>query len=453
MIAGMTWDHMRSRIREVATGGAASVAVSVALSNVLRIVSNVTLTRLLDPNAFGIVGIMVSVSVVFALISDIGVYDFVLQHRQGDEEQFRHEIWTIRLIRSAFLTLAMFVLSHPVAFLLGIPELAPIIAVWSFSFLIDGLSSLAFATAVRARQFWRIALLELIASVIQLIVAVAVAIVIRNYWAMITGMLVSSCGKTLLSYMMFPGSRRSFRWDRTRARELWGFSRYIALSSLLTLLVMQSDKLVLARLMPLAAYGLYAIATTLAAAPSSIAVPYATRVLLANYAQAARDGREVLAQVYYTQRSKAAVAYMFLCGGLIGGAPLLIAILYDPRYAAVTPYLRLLLISSALRLSTTAAKWALIALGYTRSTFYANLASTIWLAVGGAFTLWHGNVLGLVATVGTVEVPALLVFWWNLRREHILDLASEMIELAAGGVGMAIGYAAALATLALFPQI
>jgi O-antigen/teichoic acid export membrane protein len=412
-----------------------------------------TLTRLLDSNAYGIVGIITSVSVMLTLISDVGLYDFIVQHREGDEKKFRDQIWTIQVTRSIGLTVVLALLSWPIAYLLDKPELAPVLAVWSLSYLLTGLASLQFALAVRHKQFWRLSLLELIANIITLVVSVAVAVAIRSYWAIIVGMLAGALFKMVLSYTMFPGSRQRWHFDMPRSRELWKFSRYIAMSSALTLLIMQSDKLVLARLMPLSAYGLYAIATTLAAAPAQLGQPYSTRVLLSAYSEAARRSKDELARIFYSRRRTAALLYMFAVGGMIGAAPLIVRLLYDPRYAGVTPLLQLLLISVALKLTNYAAKWALIALGHTRGTFYANLCAAVWLFSGGAIAIALHNILLLVAVVGTSEIPAMLCYWWNLRRDGLFNLREELYGLALCPLGAAIGYGVSAAATMLFPAL
>lgn len=442
-----------ARLKQLATGGAASVATSVAATNILRIVSSMTLTRLLDAQSFGIVGLITSVSIVLAMLSDVGLYDFIVQHKDGDERHFRDQLWTIRLLRGIGLTLLMMALAHPLALLLDKPQIGPVIAVWSLSFTIDGLSSLAWATAVRNQQFWRLSMLDLAAGIVTIVVSVIVALMIRSYWAMIAGMIAAAMVKAILSYALFPEARRGWHFNYARSRELWGFSRYIAMSSVLSLMLMQADKLVLGRMMPLAAYGLYAIATTLAAAPTGLAVPYSTRILLSAYAHAARQGHDELRRIYYAKRRKFAMLYLVAIGGLAGSAPLVVAILYDRRYTGVAIFLQLLLISAGLKISTLAAKWALIALGNTRSSLFANICAASWLLVGGAVCLWLGNILLLVAVVGTSELPALAYYWLCLRREHILKVRSELTELGCGIVGFALGWAVATATLRLFPHI
>jgi len=430
-----------NRVRQLAKGSVASVAFGVAATNILRIFSSMTLTRLLDSTAYGVQGVITSVSFMLTMLSDVGLYDFLVRHKEGEERDFLDQVWTIRLIRGIGLTILTVFIAEPVAMFIGKPQVAPVLAVWSVSFTIDGLSSLAFATAVREQRLWRLGNMERAANVLSLIVSIVMAVITRSYWALLSGMLSGAVLKSVLSYLLFPGSVRRFHFNRARSGELWTFSRYIAMSSILSLLILQSDKVVLARIMPLSAYGLYAIAVTLAAAPAALAGPYALRVLLSIYSKTARENRAVLRKVVYDSRRRVTLAYMGGVGVMIGAAPLIIEILYDDRYRGVAPFLQLLLISTALRMPNLAAKQALIAIGRTGAQLIGNIAAVLWLAIGGTVGLISGNVMLLVAIVGTVEVPNLLCFLWSLRRDGLLSLRQEALGIAAVLAGCGAGYA------------
>jgi lipopolysaccharide exporter len=172
----------------------------------------------------------------------------------------------------------MVLLAGPAAQFVQKPELAGAIAIWSLSFLVDGFSSLAFASGTRQGQLWRLALLDFMTSLAGFILSLASAVILHSYWALIIGMLGAEAAKAICSYAIFPQSRRRLAFSRARSAELWGFSRNIALSSTLALMIMQADKLLLARLMPLATFGAYSIATTLAAHSAYLAGPYSSRI-------------------------------------------------------------------------------------------------------------------------------------------------------------------------------
>jgi O-antigen/teichoic acid export membrane protein len=144
---------------------------------------------------------------------------------------------------------------------------------------------------------------------------------------------------------------------------------------------------------------------------------------------------------------------MFAVGGLLGAAQLIVNILYDPRYHAVAPFLRLIAISAVLRITTAAANEVLIAAGRMRATFLANMCRVIWLAVGGGIGLWTGNIMLLVAIVGTVEIPGMLCYWWFLHRAKLLNLREESYGLAAGAAGAGLAFLLSNAILMVFPSL
>ncbi|MDB5577999.1 MAG: hypothetical protein JWR80_3175 [Bradyrhizobium sp.] len=450
-----TWTlgRLRQRLFQLAVGGTSSIIAAAVVTNLLRIVSSITLTRLLDARAFGVVGIIVSVATIFQLISDIGVQPFVIRHERGADRAFLDEIWTLRLIRSIGLAIAMAAASIPIAMFLGKPEFTPVLLVWSVSFVIDGLSSMTFATAVREQKLWRLTASELGVGVFQLVAAIALALLLRSYWALILAMLASATLKSTLSYVLFSNARRRWSLSRERAREMWAFSRFIAPSSLMSLLILQADKVVLARLLPLAAYGLYAVAATLAVAPLALAGSYCRRVLYPIYAETFRTSPAALRHVFYARRRRLTFAYMAAVGCVGGGAHLVVSILYDPRYLAVAPYLQLLSISAALALANISSEEVLIASGRIRSTLYANVFRVVWLIISVCFALVSGRAILIVAAFGLVELVAMLSYWWSLHQQKLLDLREELLGLSAGCGGALIGYVASNIITMVFPSL
>lgn len=439
---GRVWQWLR-RDTSVVLG-------AVVALNLLRVVSSVILTRLLAPEIFGAVGVIWSLMFVLAMISDLGFQAFVVRHGEGDDARFLDSIWTIRLIRAAVLTIVLAVIAGPVAALLGKPGLAPLIAVAAGQFLIEGFSSLSLITALRNQQLLRLSLLELAAALIQLAGSILLALLWHNAWAIVVAMLVSSVAKTWLSYAMFPDTRRQWRPDRRQAAELWGFARFVTGSSIVSMLLLQADKVVLSRLLPLDAFGLYVLAGNLAMAPLGFTSAYATRVLYPLYARIWRETPDLLRARFYAVRRKASLLYMTGAGVLIGGAPVVVAILYDARYADAARYLSLLAITPMLALGSAAANEALTASGHVRATFHAGLVRLAWLAVlGPVGFVWQGPI-GLVAAVGTMEASTLVYCWWALHAVGLFDAGEELVLLGAGGAGVAAGCAASAVLLPLF---
>lgn len=435
------------------TGATATLVASTAAINVLRIGNTMLLTRLLAPSDFGLVGIIMSIFFAIGMITDAGFQSYIVRHDRGDEPVFLDAIWTVHMLRGVANCAITAAMAWPLAMILQKPDLAPLMAVVSLTFVIDGFASLTLLTSIRRNLVRRLSIVDLIAFLGQLFIGVIAALILRNAWALIVSMLAYSAIRTGASYIAFPEPGRRFRIDRPLSAELWRFSRIIAASSMLTLLISQVDKLVLARLFTLGEFGVYAIASNLAAAPTAIVGLYAGRIIYPAMAEAGRSDRENLRRRYYELRGPMFYAYLFAAGGLIGAASLLVRVLYDPRYAGAGHFLQLLAVTTALSMITRSANETLVAIGHTRTTLVANISRVVWLIVAGVLGFLMLGPIGLVGALALIELPPLVYYSVAMRRLDLLDATREMLAFVVVLVGVAVGMACDLFAQLIVPWL
>ena len=417
----------------------------MVFQNLLRIVSSMTLTRLLSEEAFAIVAVITSVLVTVGLVSDIGITAFLVRHERTAEKEFQNEVWTLRLIRGIILTIVTALVAAPVSRLLGHPDLALVIAVAGATSLLDGLQSLAPLVALRSRRLRKLTVIDVGSQILGLMISIALAYWLRSYWAIVFSNLFAQVLSIVFSYVLYDNSAQRWRVSRERSAELWRFSRFITGSTILTLVITQGDKLVLVRALPLDTMGLYVIAAGLAAAPVGLVAAYTSRVTYPLLAQVRREDPTILAYQFYHHRYFQTLLYCFAAGGLIGCAPAVIALLYDPRYLGAGVFLQIMAISSFFSFGTYAANEVMIALGHTRFTFFTNVVRLSYLIVGGAAGWTLLGPVGIVWAVGTVELVAQLFSWVWLRRSGLLDMRREALFLIAGAAGFGVGLAVDMA--------
>jgi len=421
-------------------GDTAIVTGAFVIISLIRIISSVTLTRLLSPDVFGAVGVLGSITFAVSMVSDVGFQAFVIRHRDGDDSRFRNVIWTIRLGRSIALTLILIALAWPIAAAIDKTELRLPIQVFSLTFLLDGFTSLSLVSAYRHRRLVRLNGLEICATIVQLLLSVIFSLYSPTYWAVIFAMLLTGVVRILLSYVMFPDARQWIAFDRAYTVELMKFARYITGSSIITLALAQTDKLILSRLFSLPTFGLYAIATNLSGVPNSFGSSYAHQLLYPRYAAAWREAPSTLRDYYYATKRVMHCLYMFAVGGLVGSAPLVIEILYDDRYRPASLYLQWLAFGTMFGLSNLAMMNALVAIGKPVVTFQGNIVRLVWLAILMPIAYFTWRPLGIVAVVATVELPAMFYHWYQMRKVGLFSVRGEAEPLAAGGIGMLCGW-------------
>ena len=136
------------------------IVAGYGLSQVLRLGSNLIMTRLLVPEMFGVMAIATMVTVMLTLLSDIGLRQNIVQSRRGDDPAFLDTAWVVQIFRGLMLWLVAlgigaglyFAGRHgmlPANSVYAAPILPLVIAVSAFASVLMGFQSTAIATAHR----------------------------------------------------------------------------------------------------------------------------------------------------------------------------------------------------------------------------------------------------------------------------------------------------------------
>ncbi len=164
---------------------------------IMRLASNLILTRLLFPEAFGLMALVSVFLVGLTMFSDVGVGPSIMQHKRGDEPAFLNTAWTIQVIRGVLLWLGSLALAYPAAQFYGEPELALLLPVAGISLVIHGLEPTRIETAMRHLRVGMITSLDLIAQGIGIVAMIVMAWLLQSVWALAFGWIVSSLARLI----------------------------------------------------------------------------------------------------------------------------------------------------------------------------------------------------------------------------------------------------------------
>jgi O-antigen/teichoic acid export membrane protein len=395
---------------------------------------------------------IMSVFYMINMVTDIGLQAYVVRHQRSDEPDFLSAVFTIHAVRGVILAVIAALLAWPLSQLLTKPEIAAPLAVASLVFVIDGQVSLHQFRALRDGRVQRVTLIDIATTFCQITSAIILAFFLRNVWAIVLSMIIASLARLWAGYALFPGSRHRFRRDRAIATDFWQFSRVIAVSSTLTLVLTQVDKLAMARILSLGEFGTYVIASSLAGAPQVFAFNYSSAIVYPAAAAAWRENRSI-ADAYYRCWGRFFYLYAFGGGALIGVADLIVRLLYDPRYLPAGLYLSILAVSTALIMVNRSMEAVQVATGRQRVTIEFNIIRLVWLVGGGLLALATFNAMVLVLTIGLIELPVYVFSIFKMARLHEvrwLREASFGLTLVAG---LAAGVVASYAGRMLFPSL
>jgi O-antigen/teichoic acid export membrane protein len=317
-------------IGTTAARGAAWAIVGYSGAMALRLGGNLILTRMLFEEAFGLMAIVNVVLIGLALFSDIGIGPSIIQNRR-DDPRFLNTAWTIQTVRGVILCLIACAAGIPLAHIYHEPMLAQLMPAAGIGSLLAGFNSTNLFTQNRQLAVGRLTLIELFSQGFGLVAMVGYALASRSVWALVVGGVTVYGSKMLLSHLILPGLRNRFDWDRDAAHAMMRFGRWIFISTVLTFLVGQADRLIFGVLIPIALLGVYSIAQLLASFPSQALMNLAQTITFPLYSRTWREGGDV-PTVFRAARRRLLVLGGWALAGLVAGGPTVIRLLYDARY-------------------------------------------------------------------------------------------------------------------------
>lgn len=423
-----------------------------SLQAVIRLASSLVLTRVLLPEAYGTITILVSVLYVIGNILDTNVTLFVVRDKNAEQPRYLNTAWTMRLIRSLLSAAALFVCAPFVATkIYDLPDLTLPLRVFSLWFLIDGFETMAFPLAIRRKQARLQVYSELAASLVSTCFSIVYCYHYHTFWGMAFGMLLNRLIMTLLSHRLYPDLRPRFLIDLEAAREVLSYSKFTVPSSMLTLSLTQFDKVVFLRLFDLRLLGLYGLAGNIAASVESLISKVSQAVLYPRCAHNFREHPDTAKDRFYTENIKLFAGILAMPAAVAGAAHLIISLLYDSRYAEAGNVLQALAIRAVLLSLASPAEDLLISAGQFHVILVGNVLRASWIVLGSFAGYYSFGFLGFVYGLSFSGLPPLIYYWWLQKSKGLLIAKYEFYKVAfALGIGI-VSYACCAAFLSLFP--
>jgi len=375
---------------EIGKGATWMVAVRMT-DRLVGLASTLILARLLVPADFGVVAMATSVMAVVELATGFG-FDVALIQNPRPERRHFDTAWTLTMSLYGGCAVLLALLSVPTAEFYNEPRLVKVMLILSMGWVLTGFENPGIVEFRRSMNFAREFVFTVSKRLVLFTVTMLAALLLRNYWALVAGMVVSRAAGIVLSYVMSPYRPRP---DLSAARELLSFSKWLLINNAVLVGVVRSPYFLIGRLLGPGPLGVFTLGYDIATLPATELSSPVNRAALPGYSRLAGATRE-LKETFLDIGAIVIALALPASAGLAVIAEPLVRVLLGEKWMAAVPLIRVLAISAAFVAATGNNGVAHIAVGYPRAV---TLQSALRLVVLVALALGLAPAFGIMGVV------------------------------------------------------
>lgn len=331
--------------RKVAVAGTWAVILRIA-NRGLDFVRTIILARLLSPADFGLLGIALLSMSMLETFSQTGFKAALIQKKE-DITSYLDTAWTVSILRGLVLFLLIFFSAPLIGSFFESVEATSVIRVLGISYLLIGFQNIGILIFEKELEFKTFSLYQISITVTQVIVTIIFAVLLRNVWALVFGVLFANLMRTSLSYVVHE-YRPRIAFNKEKVLELFGFGKWILFLTIMLFFAEQGDDLFLGKILGVTFLGLYQMAFLIGNTPSSEISGVVSKVAFPAYSKI-KDAPKKLKDVYLKALSTISMISLPLTGGLIVLAQPFTLLCLGEKWISIVIPLQILTLSGFLR--------------------------------------------------------------------------------------------------------
>jgi PST family polysaccharide transporter len=435
-----------SNIQRKTATGAAWMILAQLMDRGIGVVSTLILARLLAPDDYGVVAMAMSVAGLLNLLRAFGLEIVLIQHPNPKRVHY-DTAWTMNVLVSLGVGLSLMALAKPTAEFYREPQLTLVMVFLGLSPMIEALRNIGVVDFRRNLDFALEFRFTFYSRLVRFVFSVALAFLLQNHWALVSGILIGRVTDVLFSYTM---NAYRPRFSLQALHELFHFSKWLLSKNLIQLLTQRSSDFVVGRFSGATALGLFNVSNEIASLPSSELAAPINRALYPGFARQAGD-RDALRRSMLDVSGIVFLITLPLGIGLAVTAHLIVPLMLGEKWIATIPIVSALALYGLVDGLGSNTGSLFLAIGRPQIVTRIAILQLVVLIPGLALGVSRAGALGAAWAYVVSAVVIVPLAYWTLLQELELP-ASSLISriwrsITAAGL-MALGVKSVAATLA-----
>lgn len=231
------------------------------------IASFLILARLLLPEDFGIISLLFVVPNILNLVTLFG-FEFALIQTKEDPKKYLNEAWTLNILRTTALFIAIFFLSPLIADFFHLEKAILAIRLSGIFLVISGFANVAKLYFFKDIDFKKIFIRDALGSIFYASISISLAIFYKSFWPLFFGYIGKYLSEAVITYALHEyRPRLSFKFSKLK--ELIGYGKWIFGQNLIINAIPMIENGLIGRVIDATGVGLYTRAKSLAVLPTA----------------------------------------------------------------------------------------------------------------------------------------------------------------------------------------
>jgi O-antigen/teichoic acid export membrane protein len=408
----LTQSHADSDLKKRTVRGLTASVIGESINFILRVGSMAILARMLVPEYFGLITMVMVVTTVVDRLKDLGLTTATIQRQTLTHEEVSTLFW-INAAGGLVMAVIVAACAGPLALFYNEPRLIPITLVFATTFIWSSLAIQHQALLNRQMRYARVATTTISAEVISLAIAVALALNGAGYWALVVREAARSVVYTAASWICIPWipSRPS---RSAKITSMLSFGGDVTAFNLVYFLCSNVDKVIIGRLMGPSPLGVYRQGSQLAVLPAT-QITYPVNNVAQSILSRLQNEPEKYRRSYSKLVTALSAVSMPLMMFLAVFATEIVMVAFGIAWIAAADILRILSLACFIDPAASTAGSVMLTCGKSRRYLYLGIVSSLSMMVMFVAGIpWgpEGIALGRLAYSYVFLLP---ILWWSFK--------------------------------------
>jgi len=402
----------KNLVQKMVKGGAYLSSLRV-IRKILSLIRLVIIGRILAPSDFGLMGIALLAMSAIETFSQTGYRDALIQKKENIDG-YLNAAWTVLIIRGLFIFMITFIFAPYVSLFFHTPTVKPVLQVLGFVFFLRAFHNIGVVFFRKELEFNKVFIYRFLGITANFIVAVSTALILRNVWALVFGLLAENMVSLFVSYFIHPYRPRLSK-DFKKVQELFGFGKWIFGSSILAFIGNHIDDIFVGRILSATALGFYQMAyrisnmleTEISNVISDVAFPAYAKI---------QTKQSKLKSAYFRIMKLTLAISLPITTGMVFLASEFTQIFLSQKWLSMVMPMQLLAFAGLVKTIVSTGSPLFKGSGYPNYDFYMQLIRGL-VIIGAIYPLIVFMGIEGAAVAVILSISAMLIIWYPMSKK------------------------------------